>query len=199
MAEVLKLVLVGQNGGGKTTMLVTYTSGTFPGWVPSVFDNYSLNMTVDDHKVTLTLWDTGDCEDYERLRRLSYPQTDIFLVCFSVVSRESFNYCRTFISPELMKHCPKAPVILLGMKTDLRTDPDTICRLEKKGERPITEKEGDDLCRELGYVKYMECSSKNKEGLDEVFNEAVRVALDPEKYINDNWRRDKNGRDCVLM
>ena len=43
---------------------------------------------------TLGLFDTAGQEDYDRLRPLSYPQTDVFLVCFSVVSPSSFENVR---------------------------------------------------------------------------------------------------------
>jgi small GTP-binding protein len=58
---------------------------------PSVFDNYTATVSVEGRTVSLGLWDTAGQEDYDRLRPLSYPQTDVFLVCFSLVSPASFE------------------------------------------------------------------------------------------------------------
>ena len=55
----------------------------------SGFDYPGANVMVDDTPVNIGLWDTSGREDYDRLRPLSYPQTDVFLICFSVVNRKS--------------------------------------------------------------------------------------------------------------
>lgn len=49
-------------------------------------------------KVSLGLWDTAGQEDYDRLRPLSYPQTDVFLICFSVASQASFDNVKYKVS-----------------------------------------------------------------------------------------------------
>ncbi len=67
--------------------------------------------------------------DYDRLRPLSYPQTDVFLVCYSVVNPASFDNVRAKWSPEIKHNNPDTPVVLVGTKLDLRDDKHTIEKL----------------------------------------------------------------------
>lgn len=71
-------------------------------------------MQVDGIQVSLGLWDTAGQEDYDRLRPLSYPQTDVFLICFSIASPSSFENVTSKWYPEIKHHCPDAPIILVG-------------------------------------------------------------------------------------
>lgn len=78
------------------------------------FDNYSAQMCVDGQSVNLGLWDTAGQEDYDRLRPLSYPQTDVFVLCFSIVAPVSYDNVLTKWIPEIRHHCPDTPILLIG-------------------------------------------------------------------------------------
>ena len=77
-------------------------------------------------QVELALWDTAGQEDYDRLRPLSYPDTDVILMCFSVDSPDSLENIPEKWTPEVKHFCPNVPIILVGNKKDLRNDPATI-------------------------------------------------------------------------
>ena len=70
------------------------------------FDNYTANVFVDGRPISLGLWDTAGQDDYDRLRPLSYPDTDVFLICFSLVNPNSFANVADKWSPEISHHAP---------------------------------------------------------------------------------------------
>eukprot|EP00116_Pleurobrachia_bachei_P013383 sb/3473645/ len=139
----IKCVVVGDGAVGKTCLLISYTSNAFPGeYVPTVFDNYSTNVMIDGRPINLGLWDTAGQEDYDRLRPLSYPQTDVFLVCFSIVNPHSFGNVRAKWSPEVRHHCPNVPIVLVGTKWDLREDKNTLDKLKQNKQSPVSQAQG---------------------------------------------------------
>ncbi|EJW80132.1 cell division cycle 42 [Wuchereria bancrofti] len=158
--QTIKCVVVGDGAVGKTCLLISYTTNKFPSeYVPTVFDNYAVTVMIGGEPYTLGLFDTAGQEDYDRLRPLSYPQTDVFLVCFSVVAPSSFENVKEKWVPEIAHHCMKTPFLLVGTQIDLRDDPSYIEKLAKIKQRPITFEVGEKLAKELKAVKYVECSA----------------------------------------
>merc|ERR1712117_150514 len=171
-------VVVGDGAVGKTCLLISYTTNAFPGeYIPTVFDNYSANVMVDGKPINLGLWDTAGQEDYDRLRPLSYPQTDVFLVCFAVISEASFNNVKQKWVPEVSHHAPGVPILLIGTKSDLRGDTDLVNRLSQEGKKLVTQQQAEDLVKEIHAHKYVECSALTQENLKVVFDDAIRAAL----------------------
>ncbi|KAM4571637.1 transforming protein RhoA-like isoform 1-T1 [Fundulus diaphanus] len=128
-----KLVIVGDGSCGKTCLLIVFTKDQFPEvYVPTVFENYVADIEVDGKKVQLALWDTAGQEDYDRLRPLSYPDTDVVLMCFSVDNLDSLENISEKWSPEVKHFCPNVPIILVANKKDLRNDEQTREALAKR-------------------------------------------------------------------
>ena len=131
----------------------------------------SLLCRIGDEPYTLGLFDTAGQEDYDRLRPLSYPQTDVFLVCFSVTSPASFENVREKWFPEVHHHCPGVPCLIVGTQTDLRDDQSVREKLGKQKMSPVRKEDGERMAKELGAVKYVECSALTQYKLKDVFDE----------------------------
>lgn len=159
-------------------MIMTITSKSFPcDFIPTVLDNSVTTVIVDDKSVQLDLWDTAGQEDYDKLRPLSYPQTDVFVICFSVASPSSFANVTSKWLPEMALHCPNTSFLLVGCKTDTRDETSIVQALARRNQTPVTFEEGTALARSIGACAYLESSSKTQKGLKEVFDEAARIVL----------------------
>ena len=139
-------------------------------------------MLVNSEPVTLGLFDTPGQEDYDRLRPLAYPQTDVFLVCFSVANQASFENVAEKWAPEIKHHCPAVPKILVGAHLELREDKATIERLKSMNCAPITSQQGEAMRKQIGAVAYMECSAVTRVGVKEVFDTAITAVFFPEHF-----------------
>ncbi|XP_036590894.1 transforming protein RhoA-like [Trichosurus vulpecula] len=173
-----KLVIVGDGACGKTCLLIVFSKDQFPEvYVPTVFENYVADIEVDGKQVELALWDTAGQEAYDRLRPVSYPDTDVILMCFSIDSPDSLENIPEKWSPEVKHFCPNVPIILLGNKKDLRNDERTRGELAKMKQEPVKPEEGRDMAKQIGAFAYIECSAKTKDGVKAVFEMATRAAL----------------------
>ncbi|KAG2377978.1 hypothetical protein C9374_008600 [Naegleria lovaniensis] len=201
MDTSVKVVVVGDGAVGKTCMLYCYANNQFPeDYVPTVFDNYNANMLFGNQSVSLGLWDTAGQEDYDSLRPLSYAETDVFLACFSVVSKTSLNNVKQKWLPEIKQHMQKkTPILLVGLKKDLRLDPKTTREVLEAGDTIVSEKEGKDVAEALDCVTYCECSAKTRDGLEEVFMSTVAAVLNPQQISHKDVQSKKNVKKCCLV
>ena len=169
-----KLVIVGDGGCGKTSLLMVYTKKAFPeDYVPTVFENYTAEMILDKKRVELALWDTAGQEDYDRLRPLSYPDTDVVVLCFSLDSQASLENIQEKWAAEVAHFCgPQITKILVGLKADLRS---------QQPQMLISQEEGQAMAQRIGAYRYVECSAKYGTNVDLVFTEAVRGIWEGEK------------------
>lgn len=207
----IKCVIVGDGAVGKTSLLISYTTNTFPqDYIPTVFDNYSTTIALADPSdlsaeqevFKLNLWDTAGQEEYDRLRPLSYPQTDIFIICFSVNEPSSFEnvidkwfpeirHNTNYENMELFSSCGKFPILLVGTKADLREDEHELDRLRELNSDFVDRHEIDHAVSKCGFMGYVECSAATQFGVREVFERAVEcVVYEPDRLLNRNKPTD---------
>jgi len=173
-----KLVVVGDGECGKTCLLIVFSKDEFPEeYVPTIFENYVADIEVDGRPIELALWDTAGQEDYDRLRPLSYPDTDVLLVCFSIANPDSLSNVTEKWQSEIMHFCPKVPIILVGTKKDLRYDPTTMEELSEMKLKPVSTEQGQHIASVIGARAYHECSARTREGVREVFESAALATI----------------------
>lgn len=205
MGQDVKIMVVGDPSVGKTCLLISYTTNSFPGeYVPTVFDNYTANAIVEGHPINLGLWDTAGSKEYDTLRPLSYPGTDVFIICFSLCSPESYENVKSKWHPEIVQYNPKTPFILVGTKLDLRDNPDMIQSLKANNLSPVSGEMGEKLAKEIGASKFLECSALSQKNLPQVFEESVKTVFTAHAdTASSSNNKVKGGKDvekkCILQ
>jgi len=144
---------------------------------PTVFENYVHDLYVDDQLVELSLWDTAGQEEFDRLRSLSYAETHVIMICFSVDNPVSLENVESKWLDEILEYCPGVKLVLVALKCDLREDSTVRERLQRYNTHPVQYEEGLAVARRIRASRYLECSSKHNRGVAEVFYEAARVSL----------------------
>jgi len=189
MAKHIKCVAVGDAAVGKTCLLTTYSEGKFPEeYIPTVFDNFTTSLQVDKEKINLSLWDTAGSEDYDNLRLLVYPKTDIIILCINLADKNTLiNVSSTWI-PEIKKYCDDKPIILVGTQKDRRA-------LEESSSC-ISGNEAKLFAVKHNLTSFVETSAKLNQGLNECFEEVCRQSL---KYSKANEKANSTGSCCRLL
>jgi small GTP-binding protein len=165
----VKAVLVGDAACGKTCLAIASTKREYPKQIDNTTNQYTTVVRHNGRQMELTLWDTSGQDEGDRNRASAYQNTDVFLVCFSIISPFSFENVRTKWVPEIRRYSsPEKPLILVGCKVDLRNDPESLERLSEKKLAAITYDQGLKMQKEIKAVAYIECSAVEMTRLDEL-------------------------------
>ncbi|OWK54913.1 Rho-related GTP-binding protein RhoF [Lonchura striata] len=170
----VKVVVVGDGGCGKTSLLMVYAKGSFP---------------EDRDFFIQTILCVSGQEDYDRLRPLSYQNTNVVLICYDVMNPTSYDNVAAKWYPEVNHFCRGVPLVLIGCKTDLRKDKEHLRKLRAAKQEPITYNQGEAACKEINAQIYLECSAKCRENIENVFKEATTIALSAMKKAKGHRKR----------
>ncbi|ELR24614.1 Ras subfamily protein [Acanthamoeba castellanii str. Neff] len=209
-----KVVAVGDSGVGKTALLYAWSWNTFIGgkeaadYLPTCISFNQRDVAIDQgKKVVVVPWDTAGSADYDQLRPLGYGGADIFLLCYSVVDPQSLQNLRSRWLPEVRRHCPNEPFILVGCKKDLVSDGVINEESNASGAAVAEEAAGEEeqhnvdnvdaqvMAFEMGAVAFIECSAKTFDNVDATMALAANFAV----YEPLDLLADRGQRSCLLQ
>ena len=210
----IRLHFLGDHGIGKTSLIVTYTSNYCPtnDDLPYLTksDLYYKDLVIEKKKeIRLAIQDMGGCDyGYKKLRCLLYDGVDVFAICFSFDSPNSLQNAINLWIPEIKELRPDTPFILVGLKSELR-DIDQKrppWRLDNSNMELIPNSTCENLKNTVGAEYYIECSSKNKINIDDVFINACKSVLklgntteNTTENISENISENKTENNCCYI
>ncbi|KAL4238909.1 hypothetical protein ACF0H5_003616 [Mactra antiquata] len=167
--NIVRCSIVGDGLVGKTSLVKKFVLNTYSeSYDATVFDNFAGHVAVSDKKYTVSVFDTAGQRDYEDLRVFTYAQSDVIIVCYSAVDRNSYDNITDFWIPEIRTYVGKSiPIILVATQTDL---------CNNKNECVSTH-EGEVLAGKIRASSFLEISANDSEGVRDLFKGVVVNAL----------------------
>ncbi|KAF2344424.1 Small GTP-binding protein domain [Trinorchestia longiramus] len=188
-----KVIVVGDGSCGKTCMLNILINGHFPeDYVPTVVDTFNYEVKLSEEiTVNMSVWDNAGQEEYDIVRPMSYKDTDIAVICYSIEERSQLeNVCNRWI-PELNNSGENMVYFLVALKSDLRDIPDN------KNIDFIKPEEGKVVADQIGALGFFECSAKKNQNIKEIYVAVAKAMFD--KKTNESKKTEKNSkRFCGL-
>ncbi|GAB2232090.1 hypothetical protein Droror1_Dr00011112 [Drosera rotundifolia] len=165
---LFKLLMIGDSGVGKSSLLLSFTSDIFEDLSPTIGVDFKVKyVNVGGKKLKLAIWDTAGQERFRTLTSSYYRGAQGIIMVYDVTRRETFTNLREIWAREIDLYSTNQDCIkmLVGNKVD------------KEGERVVTKKEGTDFAREYGCL-FIECSAKTRVNVQQCFEELVLKILD---------------------
>ncbi|CAH9109830.1 unnamed protein product [Cuscuta europaea] len=165
---LFKLLLIGDSGVGKSSLLVRFTSDTFEDLSPTIGVDFKVKYVVSgDKKLKLAIWDTAGQERFRTLTSSYYRGAQGIIMVYDVTRRETFTNLKDIWAKEIELYSTNQDCIrmLVGNKVD------------KDAERAVTKKEGIEFAREYGCL-FIECSAKTCVNVQQCFDELIMKILD---------------------
>ena len=162
---VLKAVVVGDSGVGKSSVAARFSGGNFdPCLKPTLGVSFGAkSIEINDQKVRIRIWDTSGRKTFDYIKPKYYNGAHGGFVVFDITQRKTFDNLDKWIN-EVMKHCGKIPMILVGNKADL------------DNYRAVTYEEAKKYSSER-QLPYFETSAATGENLENIMREFSKEIL----------------------
>lgn len=170
--QCTKCVVVGDGFVGKTALVGVFSSKQYsPSYVPTIFDNKIVGLQYKKTWINLGVFDTAGQEEYDKLRPMAYTDTDVFIVCFSMVDKDSLENILNKWAPEIERFSPKAKMLLVGTKLDLWAE-------NEYNGKAISQDFIDGIAQRIGAVDFIPVSALQHQGVEDVFRRVAEITIE---------------------
>ncbi|KAK8465691.1 hypothetical protein PHAVU_009G151300 [Phaseolus vulgaris] len=178
---LFKLLMIGDSGVGKSSLLLCFTSDSFEDLSPTIGVDFKVKyLNMEGKKLKLAIWDTAGQERFRTLTSSYYRGAQGIIMAYDVTRRETFTNLADIWSKEIELYSTNSECIkmLVGNKVD------------KESDRVVTKKEGIDFARECGCL-FIECSAKTRVNVQQCFEELVLKILDTPSLLAEGSKSNK--------
>lgn len=175
-----KVVVIGDPDCGKSCLLSVFLNGTYPRFfVPPRLDNLKWQVQIDEFDVSIVFLDTMGNDGPNSNRPYAYYDADAVMICYSIGSKVTLDHVTSRWLPEISNHfnLTQLPMILIGLKKDLRHDFTLFRELRDKNDRMVRNIEGKHAALDINAFAHFECSAKRGDDLRQVFIATARATL----------------------
>ena len=165
-----KIVLLGQSGVGKTSIITQFIDENFTddqqSTTGATFSSKDIQCS-NGRLLKFDIWDTAGQEKYRSLTKMFYKDAAAAILVYDITRKDSFDEIRNYWAEQIKEHSPKKIVIALAAnKSDLYE------------EEKVPEEEGRKLATEIGAL-FASTSAKNQQGIEDLFNSIGNKLCDP--------------------
>ena len=188
-----KVVLLGESGVGKTSIITRYVSNSFSPVVMTSTGSSFVTKKIDlneDRKVKLQIWDTAGQEKYRALAKIFYQNASVAILVYDITTITSFQAIKDYWANEIKKNSPEDIVIaVVANKSDEYLN------------QIVPTEEGKEIAKQLNAI-FANTSAKIGDGIDVLFQSIAEKFLDPTKDISESFMNKeelKQKKNIVLM
>ena len=171
--HIFKILLIGDAGVGKSSILLRFTDDTFEEQMASTIgvDFRVKTVAIGGKKNKLTIWDTAGQERFRTLTSSYYRGCHGIILVFDMNEREAFEHLQRWLEElELYTTNQHAVKLLVGNKKDVN-------------QREVSDVEAQNFARKQGMM-YIEASAKDRTGIQQTFEEVVQKILDTPSLLD---------------
>jgi len=163
--HLFKLLIIGDAGVGKSSILVRFADNIFtPSYITTIGVDFKIRtIELNGKKIKLQIWDTAGQERFRTITATYYRGANGVLFVFDVTEPQTFLNVKKWLS-EITTHCDEVPRVLVGNKVDAPN-------------RVVDQKDAEQYASQQN-IKYFETSAKSNIGVEDMFTEITRQALD---------------------